>query len=84
MHLISKYIFQFLLLVVVLGSTKVCAQFVLQESITVPLAEQDRQFGITPAGEEGVVLFHEILNHTDLGKRKWGIRILDKDLSYKK
>lgn len=82
MHLISKYIFQFLLLVVVLGSTEVCAQFVLQESITVPLAEQDRQFGITPAGEEGVVLFHEILNHTDLGKRKWGIRILDKDLSY--
>jgi hypothetical protein len=56
-------------------------QFAHQSNIVLPLAGYDGHFGVAPAGNKGLVLYHEVMHEVSFNKRKWEISVLDRDLN---
>ncbi len=57
------------------------AQFFSERNIIIPMTGLDYQYGVTPLGEEGIVLFHETTNLENRFKRKWEVIVLDNELN---
>lgn len=62
-------------------SISVLGQFKREKNIIVPLTHTDFSFSVSPIGEEGIVLFKEVINLENKLKRKWEVISLDKELT---
>ena len=56
------------------------AQFELEENIIIPLGEYDSEYAVIPAGNDGLLLFHEVYTDAVPGKRKYQVLYLDDNL----
>jgi hypothetical protein len=56
-------------------------QFVHESNIVLPLTGFDGNYGVAPAGEKGLVLYHEMMNEVSFNKRKWEVRVVDSELN---
>lgn len=56
-------------------------QFVHDSNIVLPLTGFDGNYGVAPAGEKGLVLYHEVMNEVSFNKRKWEVRVVDSELN---
>jgi len=72
-----------ILLLFLLGSNLSYAQFERENALILPLGELGTGYGVLPAEDDGVVLYHETKNHTNFNKRKWEITLLDFDMNFK-
>ncbi|MCG8307113.1 MAG: hypothetical protein MI975_06935 [Cytophagales bacterium] len=63
--------------IVVFLYTGAYPQIVLEESLRIPLFGLEKQYGIVPAGEKGMVIFNEARNNNSASKRIWEITMLD-------
>jgi hypothetical protein len=52
-----------------------------ESNIVLPLTGYDGQFGVAPAGEKGLVLYHEVMHEVSFNKRKWEVSVVDSDFN---